>query len=438
MPNVSLLFLSFNGSIDYVHQNNEYTYDKNGNMTQDLNKRISSIQYNLLNLPQNITYSTGSTIAYTYDASGKKLHVAYGSPNSTTDYCSNMIYENGTLTKILVDGGYITFSGTAPVYHYYLKDHQGNNRVVMSSSGTVEQVNHYFPYGYLFGESTNSGTQKYKYNDKEFDMTHGLHWYDYGARHYDPCIMRFTTMDPMCEKYYNLSPYAYCGNNPVNAVDPDGKNPIYDTQGNFLGTDDLGLQGAYYVMDKNSFSQGMSHAKVGDYAVFGKLDSDVEGKINAHYNNLPNRPDYDGFVSVREGIEWAKSHPYALQNPSPDNTLYIDTSQLDFGNLSTSDFPVVGKIKPQNLFKDKNIIESVGNPVLLATVYALGRVDMILNNREQGTVSIVNNNATDYDWNVGGGLTRDFFIRANNAIFGINPQIHGFKAYYYGMGRLRK
>ena len=114
MPNVSLLFLSFNGSIDYVHQNNEYTYDKNGNMTQDLNKRISSIQYNLLNLPTNITYSTGSTIAYTYDAAGKKLHVAYGSPNSTTDYCGNMIYENNTLKQILIDDGYVTFIGTRP------------------------------------------------------------------------------------------------------------------------------------------------------------------------------------------------------------------------------------------------------------------------------------------------------------------------------------
>ena len=208
--------------IDYVQQNNEYTYDKNGNMTQDLNKRISSIQYNLLNLPQNITYSTGSTIAYTYDAAGRKLHVAYGSPSSTTDYCGNMIYENGALKQILIDDGYVTFSGTTPVYHYYLKDHQGNNRVVLNASGTIEQVNHYFPYGYLYGESTNSGVQPYKYNGKEFDMMHGLHWYDYGARHYDPCIMRFTTMDPMCEKYYHLSPYAYCGNNPVNAVDPDG------------------------------------------------------------------------------------------------------------------------------------------------------------------------------------------------------------------------
>ena len=82
---------------------------------QDLNKRISSIQYNLLNLPQNITYSTGSTITYKYDAAGKKLHVAYGSPSSTTDYCGNMIYENGALKQILIDDGYVTFSGTPQV-----------------------------------------------------------------------------------------------------------------------------------------------------------------------------------------------------------------------------------------------------------------------------------------------------------------------------------
>ena len=42
---------------------------------------------------------------------------------------------------------------------------------------------------------------------------------------YAPCIMRFTTMDPMCEKYYNISPYAYCGNNPVRYIDIDGEEP---------------------------------------------------------------------------------------------------------------------------------------------------------------------------------------------------------------------
>ena len=52
---------------------------------------------------------------------------------------------------------------------------------------------------------------------------HGLNTYDYGARQYDPTLGRWDRMDPMCEKYYSVSPYAYCGNNPVNRIDPDGR-----------------------------------------------------------------------------------------------------------------------------------------------------------------------------------------------------------------------
>ena len=64
-------------------------------------------------------------------------------------------------------------------------------------------------------------TQPYKYIGKELDRTHGLNWYDHGARHYDPITGRWNTMDKMCEKYYGISPYASCGDDPVNAVDPD-------------------------------------------------------------------------------------------------------------------------------------------------------------------------------------------------------------------------
>jgi hypothetical protein len=35
--------------------------------------------------------------------------------------------------------------------------------------------------------------------------------------------MRFTTPDPLAEKYYSVSPYAYCSNNPVKYIDPDGR-----------------------------------------------------------------------------------------------------------------------------------------------------------------------------------------------------------------------
>ena len=279
------LTFPYNGGyhfIDYVQQADEYEYDKNGNMTKDLNKRISSIQYNLLNLPQNITFSTGSTIAYTYDAAGRKLNVTYGTPAKTIEYCGNMIYEDGTLTQILTEGGYVTFSGSTPVHHAYLKDHQGNNRVVINSSGTIEQVNHYYPFGYFFGESTNSSTQRFKYNGKEFDEMHGLHWYDYGARHYDPAIMRFTTMDPMCEKYYHLSPYAYCGNNPVNAVDKEGSLTIF-INGFHIGWEG-GSPSYWHTQNGNFDDLVMAHFNDNNALYF---DGSLGGTLGLSRNILP-------------------------------------------------------------------------------------------------------------------------------------------------------
>ena len=52
---------------------------------------------------------------------------------------------------------------------------------------------------------------------------HGLDTYDYGARQYNPIVGRWDRMDPLCEKYYSVSPYAYCMNNPIMKIDPDGR-----------------------------------------------------------------------------------------------------------------------------------------------------------------------------------------------------------------------
>ncbi|MFR4197431.1 MAG: polymorphic toxin type 10 domain-containing protein [Bacteroides ovatus] len=198
----------------------EYYYDSNGNLIQDLNKKISEIQYNCLNLPSRIEFEDGGVISYLYDAKGTKFrttHVIAGK-TTTTDYFDDAIYENGVLTTLLTELGYISLVDGK--YHYYLKDHQGNNRVVVGQNGSVEEVNHYYPFGGTFAST--SSVQPYKYNGKELDRQGGLDWYDYGARHYDVALGRWHVVDPMAEKYYLWSPYAYCLGNPVRFIDPTG------------------------------------------------------------------------------------------------------------------------------------------------------------------------------------------------------------------------
>ena len=208
----------------------EYAYDVNGNLTKDLNKGITDIQYNVLNLPSTVSFSDGSTITYTYGADGTKLRTVHkiGSTTTTTDYCGNVIYENGVQKLLLTEEGYITLSDSK--YHYYLKDHQGNNRVVISQSGTVEETSHYYPFGGTFASAGN--VQPYKYNGKEYDSKKGLNWYDYGARHYDAALGRFETVDPSAENYFKTSLYAYCGNSPISRIDPTGADWYEDKQGN--------------------------------------------------------------------------------------------------------------------------------------------------------------------------------------------------------------
>ena len=210
---------------DGVKQVGEYTYDANGNLTKDLNKGITDIQYNCLNLPSAVTFSDGSTITYVYAADGTKLRTVHkiGGATTTTDYCGNVVYENGAQKLLITEEGYITLSDNK--YHYYLKDHQGNNRVVINQSGAVEETNHYYLFGGVFASSTS--TQPYKYNSKEYDTKKGLNWYDYGARHYDAVLGRFMTVDPLAEKYYSESLYTYCYSNPINCIDPNGKDGIY-------------------------------------------------------------------------------------------------------------------------------------------------------------------------------------------------------------------
>ena len=178
-------------------------------------------------MPTGVTFASGGFIQHGYTADGIKRRMMYkeadGSGNPVpTVYCCNVVYENSVGRLLLTEEGYVTLSDKK--YHYYLQDHQGNNRVVLSSSGAVEEANHYYPFGGVFASSGN--VQPYKYNGKEYDGKKGLNWYDYGARHYDAALGRFTTNDRFAEKYHSMSPYQYGANNPVKHIDVKGDSII--------------------------------------------------------------------------------------------------------------------------------------------------------------------------------------------------------------------
>ena len=200
----------------------EYEYDENGNLTKDLNKNITAIQYNCLNLPSRVMFANGNSISYLYDAAGRKLRTVHflEGDSVTTDYCGNVVYENGVPQILLTEVGYVSL--TDGKYHYYLKDHQGNNRVVVAEHGNAEEVNDYYAFGGLMSTSSRQSVQPYKYNGKELDSKGGLDWYDYGARMYDAALGRFMKTDRFSEKYVSLSPYQYGANNPVNNIDVNG------------------------------------------------------------------------------------------------------------------------------------------------------------------------------------------------------------------------
>lgn len=126
------------------------------------------------------------------------------------------------LDKILIDNGYIKDG----IYYFYVKDHLGNNRIVVNQGGCSIQKTHYYPFGMPFAEGEGQSVQPYKYGGKEFDTMHGLNQYDFHARQYDPAIARFTSIDPHAERYYSISPYVYTANNPLKYIDPTGMDSI--------------------------------------------------------------------------------------------------------------------------------------------------------------------------------------------------------------------
>jgi len=123
-------------------------------------------------------------------------------------------------------------------YFYYMTDQVNSTRIITNSSGNVVFSEAAGPYGDIQKTWTNTYEPKLKFSGKEREGYSGLDYF--GARYFNYKSYRFNSVDPIInreEALYNpqlWNLYAYCENNPITHLDPDGRSHISSTGDTYL------------------------------------------------------------------------------------------------------------------------------------------------------------------------------------------------------------
>ena len=249
----------------------------------------------------------------------------------SSTYCGEFVYDaNLGVDYILTPVGQMTNNSGTFTPQFNITDHLGNVRSVVNSSGAVLQNTDYYPFGLAFADN-NVTTNRYLFNGKELENytlgTTYLGTLDYGARHYDPRIARWTVPDPMAEKYYGLSGYVYCATNPVMYIDSDGRD-VWEIngQGEVVNRIKDKTQDAFYMVSKDAD---------GNYQ--RTFTTDADG--NKNYKSVSF--DY-GTVTNTKKAGWfsgnATSFSVTREAAGADLfKFFADNTKIEFGLINTKD-----------------------------------------------------------------------------------------------------
>ena len=170
--------------------------------------------------------------------------------------------------------GQITVAATTLNRFYYLKDHLGDVKMIINSSGVKDSWNDYYPFGMQMDlrNGTTSADARYKFTGKERDVVET--GYDYfGARYYDSRIGRWMSLDLLEDEYPYSSPYVYVQNDPINYFDPDGEDLISVKYNDMTVIVDQMIAGEVYELLKDLYGAGLGNVITQSFRTWEKQDA---------------------------------------------------------------------------------------------------------------------------------------------------------------------
>ena len=201
----------------------------------------------------------------------------------------------------------------------------------------------------------------FHFTGKNLDTETGLYYY--GARYLDPKYSRWLSVDPAVGEYipiagedksklpaggiFNLMSFSlfnYANNNPIKYIDPTGRNPVYDIEGELIGvTENSGLQGEAFIMNKEDYAPKMTFedAKNKNLGIEGLNGQNAYDRFHESFNALSGRPDWDGKLTLEEANNWYRN--------GHGNELFVDINSIDISMLYSLGDDYLGKEYTFNL-----------------------------------------------------------------------------------------
>ncbi|MDR2979477.1 MAG: hypothetical protein LBV02_03415, partial [Bacteroidales bacterium] len=206
--------------------------------------------------------------------------------------------------------------------YYYHADHLGSSSWITDQDGEAVQHLCYLPFGEPWIDQRTTGWEtRYTFSGKERDEESGYLYF--GARYYDSDLSVWLSVDPMSDKKPWITPYAYCQNNPIRLIDPDGRDEWeMNKRGDIVRKNNNGGEDQHtlHAVDKKGNRTGAS-TEVKDRSVLDQLskvkgianDRDGEGTVQESGNirnatggreNLDDMLNVFKFAADNTDVEW--------------------------------------------------------------------------------------------------------------------------------------